>query len=63
MSLSEEQKLRMVTLIKEKKEILFGKYTPKLTKQVKHKEWEAIYDQLIAIGAPLKDVHHLRKVL
>jgi hypothetical protein len=63
MSLTKEHKLQLAALIKEKKDILFGKFSPTITKLSKHKEWENIFNLLLANGAPVNNVHHLRKVL
>ena len=61
-SLTVDQKLKLATLVKDNKDVLFGKYSPTITKVGKHKAWEEIYGEMIAVGAPIKDVSHLRKV-
>lgn len=56
-----EWKLKMVDMIRDKKDILFGQYSPFVTKVLKHKTWEEILTAVNAIGANLTDVGHLRR--
>lgn len=62
MPLTPEQKQLLAELVREKKAILFGKFSPEVTKVVKRKNWDAIYNQLIAHGAIIPDVNQLRRV-
>lgn len=62
MALSGDQKLIFAEMVLDKKDILFGKYSPKLTKAVKSRCWEDIFDLLVSHGVNVSSVHHLRKV-
>jgi hypothetical protein len=62
MSLTKDQRVQFALLVREKKDILFGKYSPTVTKSAKNKAWEEICHQLRTVGATIKDVNHLRKV-
>ena len=60
--LTVDQKVKLASLVRDRKDVLFGKYSPTVTKMSKNKMWEDIFHQMIASGAPIKDVNHLRKV-
>ena len=62
MTLTPEQKLKLANLVRDNKEVLFGKYSPIITKVAKNKAWENIYQDMIAVGAAIKNASHLRKV-
>ncbi len=57
-----EQKIKLAGLVRDNKEILFGKYSPTVTKNAKNKIWEQIFQEMVVAGAPIKDANHLRKV-
>ena len=42
MTLTLEQKLKLANLVRDNKEVLFGKYSPIITKVAKNKAWENI---------------------
>ena len=56
------QKFEFVLLLRENKDILFGEFSPSLTKEVKNRKWEEIANQMRAHGAVFKDIRNLRKV-
>lgn len=62
-SLSKDQKLKLACLVCDSKEVLFGKFSPTVTKAARNKKWDEIFQQMVAVGAPVKDAKHLRKVL
>jgi len=41
----EESKLALLNLIKEKKDVLFGKFSSELDNHMKHAAWEAVLDK------------------
>ncbi len=56
------QKLEFVQLLRDNKEVLFGEFSPSVTKESKNRKWEEIADQMRAHGAVFKDIRNLRKV-
>ena len=55
-----ENKLDLAHLIRKKKEVVLG---PKALKSAKDKVWDEIYKVMLAQGAPIRNMHHLRKVI
>ena len=62
MGWSDEVKIYFVTLLRDNKELLFGDYSPIVTKVARNTKWQEIADLLTARGAVFKDVRSLRKV-
>ncbi len=62
MAWSTGQKLEFVLLLRDNKDILFGEFSPSVTKEVKNRKWEEIANQMRAHGAIFKDIKNLRKV-
>ncbi len=58
--LTKAQKLQLAELILHKKELLFSKYSPSVTKELKNGAWDNILTQLRSGGAIIKDVSYLR---
>lgn len=58
--LSKAQKLHLAELILHKKHILFSKYSPTVTKELKNAAWDHILTELRSGGAIVKDVAYLR---
>jgi hypothetical protein len=58
--LTNELKIRFANLVKENKDILFGRVTPTLRNIDKYTKWKAIYDELVSHGAVIKDPAYLR---
>ncbi len=58
--LTKAQKLQLAELILYKKELLFSKYSPSVTKELKNGAWDNILTQLRSGGAIIKDVSYLR---
>ena len=52
--------MQLAELILHKKEILFGKYSPSVTKELKNSAWDNILMELRSGGAIVKDVAYLR---
>jgi hypothetical protein len=57
-------KIRLALQIRENKKLLFGKcdLACGISKRSKSEKWEEIYRDLVSFGAPVKSVHHVRKV-
>ena len=58
--LTKGQKMQLAELLLHKKEILFGKYSPSVTKELKNSAWDNILMELRSGGAIVKDVAYLR---
>ena len=59
---SDESKLYFVSLLRDNKELLFGDWSPVVTKVARNTKWQEIADLLTARGVIFKDVKSLRKV-
>ena len=62
MALTLEHKEQIAELVRDRKELLFGEYSPTVTKTAKTKSWNEIFSIVVAHGAPISNVQHLRKV-
>ena len=62
MALTLEHKEQIAELVRDRKDILFGTYSPTVTKTAKTKSWNEIFNIVVAHGAPIPNVQHLRKV-
>ena len=62
MTLTLEHKIEIAKQVRDRKALLFGKLAPTLTKVCKTKAWTEIFKRLLALGAPIDSVKHLRKV-
>ena len=60
MRLTFENKITLALLIRKKKEMVLG---PKALKNAKDRVWDEIYKVMLAQGAPIRNMHHLRKVI
>ena len=58
--LTKGQKMQLAELLLHKKEILFGKYSPSVTKELKNSAWDNILMELRSGGAIVKDAAYLR---
>ncbi len=56
------QKLEFVQLLRDNKEVLFGEFSPSITKETKSRKWEEVANHMRAHGAVFKDIRNLRKV-
>lgn len=55
-----DDKITILNLIKEKKDILFGKFSSSLTHDIKTKTWIDINEKIKAVGIFNKDWKYLR---
>ena len=62
MKLSEDQKLLFLQLVRDKKEVLMGAFSPTLTKIMKQEAWEEIRQALINIGVLEKVIPSIEKL-
>ncbi|XP_063062408.1 uncharacterized protein LOC134455316 [Engraulis encrasicolus] len=51
----------LVTLVEESKDILFGKFSATLTKEMKDKEWQRIANTVTAVAGIYRDVDSVKK--
>ena len=55
--------LRGPALIRDRKDVLFKKYSPQVTKKIKQDLWQEICDTKVAEGVEMtKDVKHMREI-
>jgi hypothetical protein len=60
---SEENKEHFVLLLRDNKDLLFGDWSPSVTKAARGKKWNDIALEMKARGAVFKDVRSLQKVI
>jgi hypothetical protein len=60
MGLSKEQYLALVLSIRERKDVITGTLSPKLTNRMKTTAWEEVFSEMAAIGCGIKTVTYLR---
>ena len=61
MSTKESKKITILQKIRDSKDILFGAFSPKSTKQTKVEEWEKIHSFALSMGgiSQKKDFAHI----
>jgi hypothetical protein len=65
MVLTEDQKIDFAIMVRDNKELLFGKFDRhgvEISGYTKRLKWEEIVHELQSNGAVIKSVHHLRSV-
>jgi len=58
---SEENKEHFVLMLRDKQDLLFGDWSPSVTKAARAKKWNEIALEMKAWGAVFKDIRSLRK--
>ncbi len=59
---SDENKEHFVLLLRDNKDLLFGDWSPSVTKAARNRKWTEIASEMTARGAVFKDIRSLRKV-
>lgn len=58
--LTKSQKILLLEMVLDKKEILFSRFNPRITREKQTSEWKKIVERLLAVGAEVKDWKALR---